>query len=408
MRQKLKPDQDLDCVQADLIETVCFLYSSGKSVRAVGKEMDISPMKVRKILITGKAYSSELSTEIGELWRDGKTVGEIAELLNTTTANVNSYLPYERIIYNMEERSVEADRQKRYRDRLRSRVNASDGSDGSDGSGVNNDEVDKPGSGVVETPVERIRTKTLIIVIGRKLRKLIPAEVLDDSSNPLARDKSYTWGSNIGGEFVIHEAPDPDKMIWCAEVTTSGRGAKKKQGIVLMSANCGFCCIAPLPSIPVLIDTDVIEDYVERRKAEEENENQLKAYRSELETAILDAIRSGFLAFCLPEHRVLDYTDTVRRVEIVKGKPSFPQTRLEDLIEQDLNWAAGADPMTTFNIRGNWTSRKFGNSTGYRAVDMAVITMLGLNDEEQDEWLRKFTAPMRERLNANMEATEAE
>lgn len=45
-------------------------------------------------------------------------MGEIAEILNTTPANVNSYLPYERIIYRMEERSVEADRQARYTGRI--------------------------------------------------------------------------------------------------------------------------------------------------------------------------------------------------------------------------------------------------------------------------------------------------
>jgi len=109
MRQKLKPDYDPESIQSDLVETVCFKYKPGVSVRAIAKEMELSPMKVRKILITGGVYSTDLSTEIGELYKDGKSVNEIAELLYTTTANVNSYLPYERIIYNMEERSTEAD-----------------------------------------------------------------------------------------------------------------------------------------------------------------------------------------------------------------------------------------------------------------------------------------------------------
>lgn len=356
-------------------------------------------MKVRKILITAGVYSTDLSTDIGELWKDGKTVGEIAEMLNMTTANVNSYLPYERIIYNMDEKSVNADRQQRYRDRKKASNMFNTEGEMAEMTGM----AETAESGAVDTkPVERMRTKTMIIVIGRKLRKLIPAEVLDDSSDPLARENSYTWGSNIGGEFVLHEPADPDKMIWCAEVTTSGRGAKKKQGIVLMSANCGFAVICALPTAPGLTSLLDLEkmSWEERRRAEEENERLLKAYRTQLETSMQDAIRTGLIAFSLPEEKVLDYTDTVRRVELVKGRPSFPQTRLEELIEQELKWAAGADPMTAFNVRGNWTSRKFGNSTGYRAVDMAVINMLGLNDEEQNEWLKRFTAPMRERMSS--------
>ena len=114
MRKKLKPDLDLEEVQTDLIETVCLNYKNGVSVRALAKSMELSPMKTRKILITGGVYSTDLSTEIGELYKDGKTVSEIAALLNTTPANVNSYLPYERIVYNMDEKSAEADRQARF------------------------------------------------------------------------------------------------------------------------------------------------------------------------------------------------------------------------------------------------------------------------------------------------------
>lgn len=419
MRQKLKPDYDPEAIRSDLIDTVCYSYSSGQSIRTVAKTLELSPMKVRKILITAGAYSTELSTEIGELFKDGKNVGEIAEMLNMTPANVNSYLPYERIIYNMEEKSVNADRQQRYRDRLLATM--SDSSDFS--SDVENDAGGNGGKDGMDGKTgmdksmdermrkqERIRTKTLIIVIGRKLRKLIPSDVLDDTSDPLARDQSYTWGSNVGGVFTLHEAPDPDKMIWCVEVTSSGRGKGKKQGIVLMSANCGFCCIAPLPEVPILASFSSEEfdkmSWEDRRKAEEErraaeaeNREKLKSFRAQLETVMLDSIRRGFLDFCLPSDRVMDYTDTVRRVELVKGRPSFPQTRLEELIERELQWKDGTDPLEHFNIRGNWTSRKFGNSTGYRAVDMAVISMLGLDSKEQDEWFQRFTAPMREKMN---------
>lgn len=68
----------------------------------------------------------------------------------------------------------------------------------------------------------------MIIVVGLKLRKMLPVGPLEEASNLLARGISYTGGSDIRGEFVIHEPADPDKMIWCAEITSAGRGKRRK------------------------------------------------------------------------------------------------------------------------------------------------------------------------------------
>ena len=119
----MRKKPDLQEIQACLIENVCHEYKTGKTIRKIAKEKELSAVKVRKILITGGVFSSPLSTQIDALNKDGKKPSEIAIILNTTTANVNSYLPYERIIYKMEERSVEAARQQRYRDRKREKNN---------------------------------------------------------------------------------------------------------------------------------------------------------------------------------------------------------------------------------------------------------------------------------------------
>ena len=152
MRKRLKPALDLESIQTDLIETICYNYQKGVSVRALAKRFELSPMKTRKILITGGCYSTDISAEIEALYKDGKTIEEIAELLSMTTANVNSYLPYERIIYKMDERSVEADRQQRYRDRKKA--------------GVESEKKELP-------RIDRVRDNTMIIILGKKLR-LIP------------------------------------------------------------------------------------------------------------------------------------------------------------------------------------------------------------------------------------------
>lgn len=117
MRPKLKPKYDPEKIKAELIEAVSEAYEAGSSLRAVAKSFGISAMKVRKILITGGVYTNDLVRQIGELRHEGKSVDEIATLLKMTRANANSYLLYEGVIYNMEEHSVAADRQARYRKR---------------------------------------------------------------------------------------------------------------------------------------------------------------------------------------------------------------------------------------------------------------------------------------------------
>ena len=242
--------------------------------------------------------------------------------------------------------------------------------------------------------IERVRNKTMIIVVGKKLRKLIPAEAFDITSDPLARESSITYLRD--GEWV--EPDDPDKNIWCAEVTTAGRGKGKKQGVVLESANCGFAVMAVLPPVPALTKLDEDMEYGERREAEKENKEKIREYRLLLEEEWIGAIRDGLLHFSLPEERVLDYTDTVGRIELLKGRRSTPGVRLEELIERELKWESGDDPLERFNVRGNWTNRKFGNSGSYRQVDEAVHQMLGLTQEECEAWLTAFLAPMREKM----------
>jgi len=369
MRAKLKPELDLETVQENLIRKVCEAYTPGVSVRDLAKSLGLSPMKARKILITGGCYSTDLSDEIVELYRDGKTVGEIAEILKMSPANVNAYLPYEKIIYNMEERSPNADRHVRYRARKKE--------------GLKSVKEEHP-------KIERVRRSTLVIVIGKKFRTVLPKEVLDDSSDPLSRDV-LDWDSDPWNPR------DPGKMIWCAELTVSGRGKDKKQAIVLESANSGFAVICALPQLPMLAaskDMEAMHPDIQR-EAEKDNARKLKEFREALEQMMIDAIRSGFLDFELPENKVLDYTDIIARVELVRGKATNPAARLEDLIRQELDWDSGQDPLEHFNVRGNWTTRKFGNSPEYRSVNDAVFDMLDMDESDRESWYKAFAGSMK-------------
>ena len=108
-------------------------------------------------------------------------------------------------------------------------------------------------------------------------------------------------------------------------------------------------------------------------------------------------IRKSFLDFCLPENRVLDYTDTIARVELIKGRRSTPGVRLEEWIERELQWEPGDDPVAQYNIKSNWGTRKFGNSGSYRHVEAAVHAMLGMDSSESLLWMMDFLKPTREK-----------
>lgn len=87
------------------------------SLRNVCDEFHISMSKARKLLITANAYSTELSRQITALSLQGKSVSEMMGLTGLSRSSVNSYLPYKKFSYNMEEISRHAEDTRKYRDR---------------------------------------------------------------------------------------------------------------------------------------------------------------------------------------------------------------------------------------------------------------------------------------------------
>lgn len=104
-------------IQKEFMEQCVEEYHSCDSIRQAAKTLEISPMKLRKILITAGEFASEMSEEIRRLDQAGKTIEEIAEEQHMSKACVYSYLPYKTVVYKLEEKSPEAKRQERYRSR---------------------------------------------------------------------------------------------------------------------------------------------------------------------------------------------------------------------------------------------------------------------------------------------------
>jgi len=129
----------------DFIEQICSLYNDnyddreedssiggddwapGKmalhtSLAAFQKELEeygikLSTSKIRKILITGGCWTTERSREVGELYEKYGSVAKVAKVLGLSETLVKTYLPYGKVVYDLEEKSGNAKRVERWREK---------------------------------------------------------------------------------------------------------------------------------------------------------------------------------------------------------------------------------------------------------------------------------------------------
>ena len=126
-RKKLKPEYDAGKNLKEQMESAVALYDSEMSLQAIGDELGLNPIKVRKLLITAGVYESEVAEKVKNTFeeyretQDYKTsILSTANTLKLSKASVTSYLPYRKGVYftSTAEKgkiSVGAERQRRYR-----------------------------------------------------------------------------------------------------------------------------------------------------------------------------------------------------------------------------------------------------------------------------------------------------
>ncbi len=127
MNPKKHPDYDSETLSKETMDKMAAAFGAyddrkGRKQRKMtlndtAELFGVTPLKARKILITAGVYSTVLSRTVQEMNGRGMSIMEIGKKLNLGRASVHSYLPYSRIIYNMEQLSTTAERQKRYRER---------------------------------------------------------------------------------------------------------------------------------------------------------------------------------------------------------------------------------------------------------------------------------------------------
>ena len=122
----MKPEYDAGKNLKEQMDAAVTLYNSEMSLQAIGEELGLNPIKVRKLLITAGVYESEVAEKVKNTFeeycetQDYKTsVLSTANTLQLSKASVTSYLPYKKGVYypstEKEKISVGAERQRRYR-----------------------------------------------------------------------------------------------------------------------------------------------------------------------------------------------------------------------------------------------------------------------------------------------------
>lgn len=104
-----KPDYNPSAILQNQLDTAVALYDKEEhpSLQTIANELDLNPIKVRKLLITAGVYKSEVADQVQSVFNAHRKSGlshteAIAATmreLNLSKASVTSYLPYEKGVY---------------------------------------------------------------------------------------------------------------------------------------------------------------------------------------------------------------------------------------------------------------------------------------------------------------------
>ena len=80
-RKKLKPEYDAGKNLKEQMESAVALYDSKMSLQAIGDELGLNPIKVRKLLITAGVYESEVAEKVQDTFEEYREA-KVNELLH--------------------------------------------------------------------------------------------------------------------------------------------------------------------------------------------------------------------------------------------------------------------------------------------------------------------------------------
>lgn len=108
-RKPSKPDYNPSAILQNQMDAAVALYSTDDhpSLQTIADELDLNPIKVRKLLITADVYKSDAADQVQRVFdkhRDSglshtEAIAATMKELNLSKASVTSYLPYEKGVY---------------------------------------------------------------------------------------------------------------------------------------------------------------------------------------------------------------------------------------------------------------------------------------------------------------------
>ena len=89
------------------------------SLRSVADQLNTTILRTRKLLITAEYFSTGTSRMVQEMAAEGRTIAEIMDVTELSRASINSYLPYKNLAFNLDQTTVNADRHRVFRRRVK-------------------------------------------------------------------------------------------------------------------------------------------------------------------------------------------------------------------------------------------------------------------------------------------------
>lgn len=122
--KKAEPPKD---IAAELMSAVTYAYlnptedtaeeDGHAQLKLLAEDFGMTPIKVRKMLITSGVYQTATSIKVNKLYASGKSIREIQAATGLSPASISGYLPYCKTVYNLEESTRVAERLRKFRKR---------------------------------------------------------------------------------------------------------------------------------------------------------------------------------------------------------------------------------------------------------------------------------------------------
>lgn len=92
-RKKLKPEYDAEKNLKEQMDAAVALYNSEVSLQAIGEELGLNPIKVRKLLITAGVYESEVAEKVQDTFEEYRETQDYITSILSTAMIFNSPKP---------------------------------------------------------------------------------------------------------------------------------------------------------------------------------------------------------------------------------------------------------------------------------------------------------------------------